>query len=310
MYNRENLLIQTALLFYEKEMTQTEIAKKLKISRPTVASLLKEAKDTGIVKISIQHPSLHAFQRQQALEAEYGLDSVLVAPTSSSIEQTKAAIGELCATLVESKLNDINNLGIGWGTTMHEFVQAASYTNFNHLNIVPLMGGVGISDMKYHSNHLVFSLAQKYDCSVNYFYAPAIAESQEMKLAFESSSLVQEVYQKGRSVDLAVIGVGNPIKSSTYRQLGFIDQEEAEAIDNSGAVGDILATFFDDDAEPVSTSISDRMIGIPLEDITKMKEVVVFAAGIEKADSVKALLSKKFIHHLIIDDALAEALLT
>lgn len=309
MYNREELVIKTALLFYEEELTQTEISKRLNISRPTVASLLKEAKDTGIVRISIQHPSLHAFKSQQALENKYGLESVLVAPTSGNINQTKTAIGELCASLVESKLDSIKNLGIGWGTTMFEFVHAAKYANFSHLNIFPLMGGVGVNEMKYHSNHLVFSLAQKYDCNVNYFYAPAIAESYEMKQTFESSELVQQVYQSGREVDLAVIGVGNPIQSSTYRELGFIGEEEAEEISDSGAAGDILATFFDANADPVRTSASDRMIGIPLEDIVNIKEVIIFAAGIEKLDSVKALLGKKFINHLIIDSELAAALL-
>lgn len=44
MLDREDLILKVALLYYENEETQSDIAKKLNISRPTVASLLHEAK--------------------------------------------------------------------------------------------------------------------------------------------------------------------------------------------------------------------------------------------------------------------------
>ena len=44
MNNRNHLIYQTALLYYEDQKTQTEIAKILQISRPTVANILNEAR--------------------------------------------------------------------------------------------------------------------------------------------------------------------------------------------------------------------------------------------------------------------------
>ena len=40
-------------MYYEQNYTQTDIAKKLNISRPTIASMLNEAKQNGIVQINI-----------------------------------------------------------------------------------------------------------------------------------------------------------------------------------------------------------------------------------------------------------------
>ena len=50
-------LMEVASLYYEADETQSEIAKQYGISRPMVSRLLKEAKEAGIVKITIQPPA-------------------------------------------------------------------------------------------------------------------------------------------------------------------------------------------------------------------------------------------------------------
>ncbi|GEM02719.1 deoxyribonucleoside regulator [Halolactibacillus halophilus] len=308
MLNRDDLIIKVATLFYEADLTQTEIAKRLKISRPTVSHLLKEAKDKGIVRISIQHSKMNITKMQSEIALKYNLKNVLISPKSHGTLLDKNLVGSLCAEFIEQIAPTISSLGIGWGTTMYEFVQSASYTNFSDLEIIPLMGGFGISDVKFHSNHLAFQLAEKYNCSVVYFYAPAFAESIEVKHTFESTNLVQEIYKKGKSVDLAITGVGNPAKTSTYQRLGYISTEEKEKIKSSTIIGDVLATLFDRDGNSVSTPISDRMMGMTLEDLEMVKEVLVVASGEEKIISVEALLNKGFIDYLIIDEEIANGL--
>ena len=46
-------MIAVARMYYEEDMNQNQIAKKLGISRPLVSVLLKEAKACGIVKTTI-----------------------------------------------------------------------------------------------------------------------------------------------------------------------------------------------------------------------------------------------------------------
>lgn len=46
-------MIQAARLYYEKDMTQNQIAKEMGISRPLVSILLSEAKACGIVTFQI-----------------------------------------------------------------------------------------------------------------------------------------------------------------------------------------------------------------------------------------------------------------
>lgn len=306
MIDRESLMLKTALLYYEEEATQSEIAKKLNISRPTVASLLHEAKEKGIVKITIQHNELQTIKLQESLMEKYGLKNVKI--TSKSLKDSKAAAGKLCADLIEPMLKKITKLGIGWGSTLFEYVNQASLLNLDQLKITPLIGGIGLSEVRFHSNHLAFVLSEKYNCDVSYFYAPAIADTLEVKEALLNTELISEIIDEGKHVDLAILGVSDPIRSSTYKKLKYISKEEAALLKSEHAIGDIGSTIFTADGTPLKKGFSQRLLGIELKDIKKIPRVVIVATGKEKAESIQALLNMNVITDLVIDEEIAERL--
>ena len=306
MSERIDLLVKIASLYYEEGKTQTEISRIMNLSRPTVASMLQEAKDTGIVKIVIQHTNQSTINRQNELKEKYQLKNVLIATGNS--HDVKSEVGSLCATLVEEMLPLKKHIGVSWGTTVYEYVQHARYFDYKELSIVPLVGGVGNDNMKYHSNHLSFILSEKYNCQVNYFYAPAVAETVEQKEMFLDTELVKYITDLGKNVDLAILGIGNPGESSTYKNMATVAPDEIEELKNGQVIGDIGSSFFDQDGNEVATSLSKRMIGLSLADLTKIPDTVILASGEEKILAIKALLKNRIIDHLIIDASIAEAL--
>lgn len=308
MSERNNQLAQVSMMYYEDNLTQSQIAKQLHLSRQTVSNMLREAKEKGIVKIIIQHPNSDLYTQQIKICNKYGLQSVRIAQNPYSEADTKKQVGLLCSRFIEGKIADLSRIGIGWGTTLYEFVQQSSHIDAKHVEITPLIGGVGINDVQFHSNHLAFRLAEKYSSSVNYFYAPAIAESVEVKMLFTSTELFKQIYEKATNVEIAIIGVGNPIESSTYRNLGYISAFEESDIKNSHAVGDILGSFFDSNGEPVNSVFNNRMIGLDIHDLKNIPEIVVLATGREKIRSIQALLKNNIVDHLIIDQVIADSL--
>lgn len=309
MYNREELLVQVATLYYENNLTQMQIGQKLHLSRPTVSQLLKEARDTGVVNITINHPMSKQTLAQEKITTFYSIESTHIANTSYSDDATKSILGTLCSMYIESRISSFDSIGIGWGSSLYHFVENANNINTNNLTIVPLMGGVGMSNIKLHANHLAFKLSEKYKADVTYFYAPAFAESRKMKEMFESSQQYVEIYQKGLKVDIAVIGIGNPLNSSTYKQLNYFSNEETMELENSAAIGDILGSFFDIDGNPISTTVTDRMLGISISDLPNIKEKIIIASGAEKFKAVEVLLANNLIDHLFIDQEIANLLL-
>lgn len=309
MNKRDQIIYQTALLYFEDNKTQTEIAKILNISRPTVATFLKEAKERGIVRISVSPQFSGISDKSKQLMEKYNLQTVIIVPTEKSESQSKANIGSALATFVEHRSYDLKSIGIGWGSTLHEFVQAANPMSYKHLTIVPLMGGASIESLHLHSNHLCFRLAEKYGAMVSYYYAPAIADTAQQKEELMNSSFIKEAHKKALAVDLAFVSIGNPAQSSTYKQLGVVSPEEEADLRQKEVIGDALATFYNRDGQAVATNLSQRMVGISLEELEMMKEVAILASGKAKAPSLFALLQKGCVDHIIIDQAVADYLM-
>ena len=275
------------------------------MSRPTVAALLREAKEKGIVKISIVNINTEILNRQEEIKKKYQLKDVLIA-TSSDKKQIKQQLGHLCANLIESNIESIHSLGIGWGSTIFEFVQQASFLVANNLTISPLIGGFGDSAIYYHSNHLSFMLAEKYSCNSTYFYSPAIADTSALKQHLLTSENIKQAITNAKNVDTALLSIGNPLNSSTYEQMRYFSPKDFSIMKKSGTIGDLGASFFDDKGDIIIDSVSERMIGISIDDLQKIDNVIVLACGKEKIESVQAILKTNIIDSLIIDTEIAK----
>ncbi|MGT2951155.1 hypothetical protein BU202_07675 [Streptococcus cuniculi] len=308
MKNRHQLIYQTALLYYKEQKNQSEIAKQLQLSRPTVAQLLKEALQQGIVQITISPKANPNIELSQRLTEKYNLQTVIITPTKSSEHHTKVALGAAVAEFVEQYAHSLSSIGIGWGSTLYEFVQAAKNMPYPHLNIVPLMGGANVELLHLHSNHLCFRLAEKYSATASYYYAPAIADHPLLKKELMRSSLIKDAHKKALAVDLAIVSIGNPRESSTYQQLGVVTPEDEADIIEKQVVGDALASFYDKEGTILETSLTKRMVGITLDELEMMNEVAIIASDLIKAPSLFALLRKGCVDHLIIDESIAHYL--
>ena len=72
----------------------------------------------------------------------------------------------------------------------------------------------------------------------------------------------------------------------------------------------MVSDFFDKNGNTVTTSFSKRLIGISIEDLQNIKNVVLMADGIEKANNTKLMLEKKVVNTLIVDDVIARNILS
>ena len=66
-------LTQVARMYYEQNMNQSEIAKAIGVSRPLVSVLLAEARECGIVTITINSVESARELLARRLEARFGL---------------------------------------------------------------------------------------------------------------------------------------------------------------------------------------------------------------------------------------------
>lgn len=71
-------LIKVAQLYYEDGLNQAQIARQVGFSRSSVSRMLTEAREEGVVHISIGHPLQRLVSMENALKKKYGLKCVRV----------------------------------------------------------------------------------------------------------------------------------------------------------------------------------------------------------------------------------------
>jgi len=301
-------LLRAAILYYEQNMTQEQVAKSIGVSRPVVSKLLQRARDNHLVEFFVKDPDKQICELELKIQQQYNLNNVKV--VSTRFNRTSSSVlsqaGFLTAQYLRSIINDVSSIGIGWGNAISYFVAESDYILAKHLTIVPLVGGLGLLNLNIHANHLVAELASKLDARYSTFYAPVIADSEASAEELKKSSLVSSALDAAKNVDVAFIGVGNDVETSTWRKLDYITESETKELTDAGAIGDVVADFFDDKGCTVQTNFSNRLIGITIDDLKNIKNVVVTAVGEKKAEGVKVLLEKHVINTLIIDRDIAE----
>lgn len=304
-------LVKTANLYYIEGLTQEQIAKKVGVSRPVISKQLQKAKEYGIVEVFIKDESLHTVEIEKQLEDKFQLKDVIVVPTAGmALELSKKAVGQAAANYVSKKLKSVEKIGISWGTTLAAFVQEYPYERNEKIRIIPLVGGMGSKQVDIHANQLAYELAKKMHASCSYLYVPAVIESEELKDRLVNMNDVKSVLEEGRTVDIALVGIGNPYQPNTIlKEVGYLKEKDIKEFHEVGAVGDISSRFIDLDGNPIDHNINEKVIGITLDEIKKINLVIGVVEGVGKKDSIIGALNGKYLDVLIIDEPTAAAIL-
>ena len=111
------LMSEVATLYYEKNLTQQEIAKKLNISRQTVSRLLGDAIDEKIVEIIIHNPEKDCRELEKKICDKFGIRSCVVCNVSGRNEEVnrlmtvKAAVSYILPSIKKNN----QKIAISWG---------------------------------------------------------------------------------------------------------------------------------------------------------------------------------------------------
>ena len=144
--NDQDLMISVAVDYYEKDLSQKEIAEKYKISRVTVSSYLKRSRQEGIVDIRVNKKPSLAFSLQTELQSCLGMERVVVCTSDSDETRTRIIVGRAASDLLKSGLHDDITIGISYGTTLYETVhQLIVRRHFKGVQVVQLLGAMGMS---------------------------------------------------------------------------------------------------------------------------------------------------------------------
>ena len=303
-------MVRIAKMYYFQGLTQSEIADKVGISRPIISKLLQKARECGIVEIVIKDDTLRTVELEQRLESEFPLEEALVVPVDDpdNEEINKRNVGKAAGQFLLRQLKKVKRLGISWGTTLNHMVREIPFVNHEKIKILPLVGGIGRSHIEIHANQLAYELSKKLNCDCEFLYAPAVAESVRLKQELMSSAEIHHLLEEAKRVDLAVVGIGNPLRS-TMVKMGYLNKEDLDDLRRHGAAGDINSRFIDAEGRELSIPLTERTIGIELTPLRRIPTVIGVASGIDKVQAILASLRGQYMNVLVTDEATAKLVL-
>lgn len=310
---RYYLKLKAAYYYYQEDYTQQEIAKMLNISRPTLSKFLKEAREEGIVKIEISDiRNITALVSMEAqLKKKYNLyDVKIVDCIKNDRLEIRRRIGRAAALYLEGLLRGGLKIGVAWGKTLAVMANnLAENRNIKNLEVVTLIGGPNASEFNAHANFINEKILNKYSGKGYFLYAPTVVENKELFNALAENREVGDVLEKGKNVDVALVGIGGPIEYSTVLETGYFQAEQIEQLKKAGAVGDICSRFFNIEGQICNLELNQRIVGINLKDLKKIEKVIAIAGGEEKHHSILGALRGGFFDILITDKFSAQEIL-
>lgn len=303
------LVTKVARLYYMEGLNQEEIARRCRTSRSTISRLLRQAREAGLVTITINEPPGNFSDLERALEREFGLQEAVVVSQDESDGDLQASLGRSAARYIERVVRPGDVLGVSWGTSLRATINSVSGASLGPVTVVPLVGGVGQTDPEIHSNQLAIDLARALGGNWHLLHAPAIVSSSALREAILADPKLGEVLEVARSANMALVGIGAPIESSTMIHTGYFGAGEIEELKAHRAVGDVCSQFYDLEGRRCDLQLNDRIIGITLEDLKRIPLVVAVAGGASKVGSVLGALRGGFLDVLITDHGTAQSVI-
>ena len=302
-------MVQATWLYHVGQMSQEEVSRRMGLSRFKVLRLLQDARDLGLVRISIEHGTTGTLALADRLIQHFGLTEAMVAPnTGDDAAAGRRGVGQLAASwLARIGREGPVTIGVGWGRTMAAMADALTGLRNPELCFVSLMGSMTHTSATSPFDVCV-RLAALTGARAVFLPAPFLADSAEDAALIRRQRLVREALDVARAADHMVISVGECTADALLQSSGILTPDEAAGLIAAGAAADTTGKFFAADGSLAATDLNLRAPSIELQDLHR-SEVVVLSSGTGKAAALRAVLAAGFVNRLIVDEPLARALL-
>lgn len=310
--NELRMIARIAQMYHVEGQRQAAIASHLRISQATVSRMLKKAQEEEIVRTTVVAPSGTYGDLEAGLRNRFDLpEAIVVECTEDRDGAIMARIGEAAAHFLEATLQQDEIIGVSsWSETILRMVDNIHPMKSGKAKyVVQTLGGMGDPSVQMHANQLTTRLARLTGAEPHLLSAPGVAQSREARLVLLGNSFIRSTMDMFGRITLAIIGIGAIEPSGMLARSGnvFSSRELADVVE-AGGVGDMSLRFFDAKGLPVKGPLDERVIGITLEELSKVDRVIALAGGQSKTEAIRGALHGGVIDLLITDKFTARRL--
>lgn len=302
-------MARAAWLYYAEELTQSQIAEKLNVSRSTVIRMIQRAKQSGLVKISIGVPS-DTFELERDLENLFGLKKVRLVPEAVNDTMQRRWLGQAAAELLIELAQDNTTIAVSWGSTLQAMADSLQGgAAHSGMMTVALNGGLHNASRGTNPHEVAEQVGQFFGATAYPLYAPVYVGSEATAAGLYRDKGLQDALDLARNAALVVFSLGGINIEATMLKLGYINSDERDFLLRNGAVGEVAGRWIDRDGNAVRLPPSIHPIGITVDDLRRIPDRLAVAGGVSKLEAIRAGLKGGLVTHFVSDEQTALNLL-
>ncbi|MEA4934671.1 MAG: sugar-binding domain-containing protein [Lawsonibacter sp.] len=301
---KQQKLAHVARRYYLEDWKQSDIANELGVSRPLVSRMLSEARELGVVEITVHEPGEQFDSLLDRLRLISSVRSGVLVEDGEDDRRTNQFLSQGAAELLDQLV--ARRLGVGWGHFVGQLVswlEENPRPNSTVEDVCPLVGNAGFPIRNYHSNENVRLLAQQLGADPHFLYLPALPESLEEKQVLCSTELYRQIQQEWELMDTALVNIGNFPSTPDFASVA----RYGDLLQKHHACGRLLAYYFNSSGEIIQSD-QDFAIQISIDILNRCPNVVGVCSANTSPRALRGALNTGRFTHLVARAELVRAL--
>lgn len=297
------IISQVAHMYYNLDMQQPEIAKRLYFSRPKVSRMLKKAREIGVVEIHVNRYQDRMTSIEQKMKDLFTLKDVIVlSKGEENPDEADEGLTNFAALYVSQLLKDNINFGITGGGTVYRIIKKLPKVEVSGMNAVQVIGASANQYIAGEARELVNHISTLLSASGHYLNTPLYIEDLYAKEILMRDPNVGKVLDYMKRLDILLTGIGSfSLGEDAPNWFGYMTQAHREELQSLGAVGSICAQYFDIRGNLIDCEWNRKCVAIPFPDMHRTPLTIGAAAGPKKVLSILGALRGHHMQVLITD---------
>ena len=223
---REHRRVQVAKLYYDLERTQSEIAEEVGLTRWQVSRLLRDARETGIVRIAIVPRAQRLPALESRMQKAFGLREAIIVPSMGDGDVAQDAVAQAAGQYLASLSPRPGLVGVSWGRTMASVAHWLAPGWNDGVRVVLMNGATNLKSATLKTNTVgVFMLA---------------SDDRSLKLhdcRSTSEHVQRERFKAGEGIFGALLKRGVPVRMNSATGLKGVTHYEPGGPDIGAILG-------------------------------------------------------------------------
>lgn len=243
---------------------------------------MRELKGIDVMELELKH--------------RLGIKKVIIVPgDSDESPMVKGELGKACAVCMKKLLSGKNIIAVTGGSTMAAVAERLSPEHTQkELLFVPARGGVG-EDVQNQANTICSIMSKNTHTKHRVFYVPDQVSTEIYESLIKEPD-IHDVLKLIKSASMVLHGIGDAITMAERRKT---NPDVLQKLENQQAVGEAFGYYFNEQGEIVHKVLT---IGLQLEDLVHIPNVIAVAGGGSKAKAIKAYLKQAPESTILITD--------